>query len=97
MWVIIPCAPFELVPICVSTLLTDVASLLQLACCLKILRSDVMVLSVMLETDIAPVMASKKMSTALINVLPGVNVGIVKYLCLKKTKLQRRVLLVLLM
>ncbi len=56
-----------------------------------------MVLLVMLETGIAPVMTSKSMSAALINALPGVNVGIVKYLCLKKTKLQTRVLLELLM
>ncbi len=56
-----------------------------------------MVLLVMLKTGIVPVMASERMSAALINALPGVNVGIVKYLCLKKTKLQTRVLLVLLM
>ncbi len=55
-----------------------------------------MALLVMLETGIVPVMASKRMSAALINALPGVNVGIVKYMCLKKTKIQTRVLLVLL-
>ncbi len=43
---------------------------------------------VMLETGIAPVIASDRVSAALIDASDGVRVGIVRYLCLKKTKLQ---------
>jgi hypothetical protein len=66
-------------------------SLALLACCLNMLSSCVMASLVMLETGIAPVIASDRVSTALINASDGVNVGIVRYLCLKNMKLQMRV------
>ncbi len=50
-----------------------------------------MVSFVILETGIAPVIASDIVFAALINASDGVNVGIVRYLCLKKTELQTRV------
>ncbi len=46
---------------------------------------------VMLETGIAPVIASDRVSAALINASDGVKVGIVRYLCLKNMELQTRV------
>ncbi len=49
---------------CVSTLWADVASLALLACCLNMLRSCVMASFLMLETGIAPVIASDRMSAA---------------------------------
>jgi hypothetical protein len=79
---------------CVSTLLADVASLALLAWCLNMLSSCVMALFMILETGIAPVIASDRMSAALINTSDGVKVGIVRYLCLKNTELQTRVLFV---
>ncbi len=42
----------------------------------------------MLETGIAPVIASDRVSAALINASDGVKVGIVNYLCLENTELQ---------
>ncbi len=53
-----------------------------------------MVSLVMLETGIAPVFASDRMSTALINVSDSVKVGIVRYLCSKNMELQTHVLFV---
>ncbi len=50
---------------------------------------------VMLETGIALVIASDRVSAALINASDGVKVGIVRYLCLTKTELQTRVPFVL--
>ncbi len=47
-------------------------------------------LSVMVDTGKTPVIASDRMSVALINASVGVRVGIVRYLCLKNTKLQTR-------
>ncbi len=58
------------------------------------LISCVMASFVMLETGIVLVIASDRMSAALINMSDGVKVGIVRYLCLKNTELQRRVLFV---
>ncbi len=49
----------------------------------------------MLETGIAPVIPSDRVSAALTNASDGVKVGIVRYLCLKKTELQMRVPFVL--
>jgi hypothetical protein len=46
---------------------------------------------VMLETGIAPEIASDRVSAALINVSHGVKVGIVRCLCLKNMELQTRV------
>ncbi len=46
---------------------------------------------VMLETGIAPVIASDRVSAALINASDGIKVGIVRYLCLKNIELQTRV------
>ncbi len=43
---------------------------------------------VMLETGIVPVIASDRVSAALIITSDGVKVGIVRYLCLKKMELQ---------
>ena len=45
----------------------------------------------MLETGIALVIPSDRIPAALINTSDGVKVGIVRYLCLKKTELQMRV------
>ncbi len=53
--------------------------------------------SVTIATGNTPVMASASVSAALSRVSEGVSVGIVKYLCLKNTELQTRMLLVLLM
>ncbi len=72
-------------------------SLLLLACCLKILSSAMIASLVIVEIGNTPVMASARLSAALISASEGVSVGIVKYLCLKNTELQTRVLLVLLM
>ncbi len=47
-----------------------------------------MVSLVMLETGIAPVIASDRVSAALINVSDGVKFGIVRYLGLKNMELQ---------
>jgi hypothetical protein len=47
---------------------------------------------IMLKTGIVLVIASDRMSATLINASDGVKVGIVRYLCLKNTKLQTRVL-----
>lgn len=52
---------------------------------------------VIVDTGNAPVMASESTSAALINASAGVRLGIVRYLCLKNTELQTRVLLVSLM
>ena len=49
---------------------------------------------VIVETGNTPVMASESVSAAFINASEGVSVGIVRYLCLKNTELQTRVLLV---
>ncbi len=49
---------------------------------------------VMLETGIDPVIASDRVSAALINTSDGVKAGIARYLCLKNTELQMRVLFV---
>ncbi len=61
------------------------------------MSSAVIASSVIVEIGNAPVMASARMLVALISASEGVSVGIVKYLCLKNTKLQTCVLLVLLM
>ncbi len=46
---------------------------------------------VMLLTGIAPVVASDRVSAAVINASDGVKVGIVRCLCLKNTELQTSV------
>jgi hypothetical protein len=55
------------------------------------LSGCVMASLVILETGIAPVIPSDKMSAAFINKSDGVKVGIVRYLCLKNMELQTRV------
>ncbi len=56
-----------------------------------------MALSVMVDGGMLPAIAAVRSSAALISASAGVSVGMVKYLCLKKTELQVRVLLVLVM
>ena len=52
---------------------------------------------VMVEGGMLPDIAAVRSSAALIRASAGVSVGMVKYLCLKNTELQVRVLLVLVM
>ncbi len=49
---------------------------------------------VIVDTGKTPMMASESVSAALSNASEGVSVGVVRYLCLKNTELQTRVLLV---
>ncbi len=56
-----------------------------------------MALSVMVDSGMLPAIAAVRSLAALISASAGVSVGIVKYLCLKKTELQVQVLLVFVM